>query len=170
MWGEFMKKYRFFDTDISGREEFDITGIQYINLLETCFLYCDTVAMCLSPQFEKDLSFLQKYRVAITPTIKQQFCHYGKFLSGDTDPCTNYTIVQYSLTAKVKEYILECTNAMFKWTYAWGYKNPDDVTFFRSDGTVFFSSIIHEGECTLYVKEYEDVSKITNDNRWIVID
>ena len=47
-----------------------------------------------------------------------------------------------------------------------GFNNPENPVFYRENGSIFFSSLIHEGEITLTVNDGEDVSKITMINGW----
>jgi hypothetical protein len=53
---------------------------------------------------------------------------------------------------------------MFAWT---GYIMPEDPTFYRPDGSIFFKSTTHEGELTLMPRGDEDVSNVLSSGRWI---
>ena len=44
---------------------------------------------------------------------------------------------------------------------------PEDLAFFRKDGSVFMESTGHEGVCSLYPREDEDVSKVLGFGRWV---
>ena len=56
--------------------------------------------------------------------------------------------------------MLEISDSLFKWIYGWGYTNPEDPTFYRDDDSVFFLSVIHDGECYLMPRVNEDVTAV----------
>ena len=62
-----MNIYTFYDTDITGREIYDIAGSEYERLMGLCFQYCTSVAMCIyldaNPRCEKVLSALRAFFV-----------------------------------------------------------------------------------------------------------
>lgn len=76
----------------------------------------------------------------------------------------------YHLCSELRDFILQKTDRLFIWIYAWGFTNPEDPVFYRKDGSIFFESIIHEGECYLYPREDEDVSNIVSKEHWIRYD
>lgn len=162
-----MNVYTFYDTDVTGRETYDIIGSAYEQLLKLCFQYCTSVAMCIYLNANVDVSAISPFQIKVTPEVKKHYHHYGQFSSGDCNVRGTYKLVHYSLTPEVKAFLLSRANSVFKWTYAWGNNNPDDLVFFRHDGTAFFSSVIHEGECTLSPQYNEDVSIIIDDPRWL---
>lgn len=47
---------------------------------------------------------------------------------------------------------------------------PEDLTFYRSDGSVFMDSIAHEGECTLYIQPGEDIADVLAFGNWLPLD
>ena len=162
-----MTTYTFYDTDITGREIYDIIGSDYERLLGVCFQYCTSVAMCLYLDANVDVSEIRRFQIDVTPETKQYFQHYGRFPAGDCNESGTYQIVRYSLMPEVREFLLSRADSVFKWTYGWGNKNPDDLVFLRADGSAFFSSVIHEGECTLSPRDNEDVSSVVDDPRWL---
>lgn len=162
-----MTIYTFYDTDFTGREIYDIIGTDYEHLLGVCFQYCTSVAMCLYLGANIDVSGIRPFQIDVTSDVKKHFQHYGHFLSGDCNESGTYQIVHYSLTPEVREFLLTRVDSVFKWTFGWGNNNPDDLVFLRSDGSAFFTSVIHEGECTLSPRENEDVSTIIDDPRWL---
>ena len=48
-------------------------------------------------------------------------------------------------------------------------KLPEDPLFLRKDGSIFFESTIHEGECFLY-PQGEDISKVLVFGNWLPLD
>jgi hypothetical protein len=162
-----MNIYKFYDTDITGREEYDIIGSDYVQLLNTCFQYCTSVAMCICLGADIDVSEISPFQIQVTPEVKKYYHHYGHFRFGDCNTIGTYKIVHYSLTPEVKAFLFSHADSVFKWTFARGNNNPDDLVFFRHDGTAFFSSVIHEGECTLHPRDNENISIIVSDPRWL---
>ena len=159
--------YKFYDTDSAGTAEYDISGFMYECLLRLCFDYCTSVSFCLSPDLKKDLSKFQKDKLQVTQSVKEQYRHYGRFSTGDTDENTGYTIAHYRLSSDIKQWLQTAVDSLFKWTYAWGNDNFDDPAFFRPDGSVFFSSIIHEGECTLFPMIGEEIGSVIHNGNWV---
>lgn len=162
-----MNIYKFYDTDISGREEYDISGMQYITLLMTCFKYCTTVAVIISPEFVDNLDQWEVHRIPLTSNVQTAYSHYGNISQDNPCHIGSYEIRHYQLNDDLKRLILSHTDSIFKWICGWGHNNPNDITFFRLDGSVFFSSIIHEGECTLSPTEGEDITDVLNQGGWM---
>ncbi len=160
-------KYIFYDTDATGQQELDIDGDAYHDLLSTCFNYCSTFSMLVNREISNDsrLKALEKYRLPVTENVKAAYLHY--------DYCENLNcandgveIRHYELTPETRAAIPQFCNSIFKWINAWGHTNPEDPAFFREDGSVFFSSLIHEGECTIYPNANENISEIVLGNHW----
>ncbi len=164
-----MRIYKFFDTDLSGIEEYDISGEHYLTLLTTCFKYCSTVAVIISPDCTADIELWEKYRIPLTDNVRKAYCHYGHISNEAPQKIGNYEIRHYQLNQYLNNMILSHTDSLFKWLCGWGYNNPNDLTFFRADGSIFFSSIVHEGVCTLFPNEYEDITDILNHGHWILM-
>lgn len=150
-----MRVYRFFDTDVTGAEEYDISGEQYQKLLQTCFQYSATVSVILSPWYVNQIEAWEPYRIPITPTVQEVYGHYGVPSELAPDRINGYEIRHYRLALPMQELILAQTDSIFKWRSWFGCNHPDDLTFYRADGSVFFTSTTHEGECTLFLREDE---------------
>lgn len=161
--------YTFYDTDPNGHLELDIDGAAYYQLLSACFKYCTTFSMLVSQNLSNDprIKALEKYRLPVTKNVLDAYQHYGD--------CKNMNCVgakseirHYMLNTETTGAILQFCDSIFKWINAWGYANPEDPAFFRENGSIFFSSIIHEGECTIYPKANEDISEVVAGNLWQV--
>lgn len=161
-----MSEYYFYDTDYTGFAEYDITGNAYKTFLDICFRYAHSVSFYVSPNYRKDLSEILPYQLPISENIKKLYPNYTEADSRDLWP-KSYTIMHFTLTPQVKDFLCRQTDHLWGWTYWLGNEeNPDDIYFFRKDESVFFSSTIHEGECTLHPRENEDVSAIINNGVW----
>lgn len=158
--------FKFYDTDVLCEADYDIDGGDYRTLLEVCFRYCTTVSMRVTDESVVVPAKLEQFRISAMQSAIKVYHHYypekGNKQAFDE-------IHQYHLTPEVKDYILKVTDSIFKWICNWEYKNPEDIAFFRKDGSPFFVSIVHDGVCTLEPRENEDVSNIVSKN-WMLID
>lgn len=160
-----MSIYKFYDTDLSGREELDICGEAYYSLMQTCFHYCDSFSIYVRIDGKPHVNIpreLERFRIPVTEQVISAYRHYSETLDRKT-----HEIRHYALCSEVQEILLNITDSIFKWICGWGYANPEDPAFFRSDGTVFFSSLIHEGECTLSPNENENIKIVISNNNWV---
>lgn len=163
-----MSVYKFFDTDVFGKEEYDISGKHYLMLLMTCFKYSATVSVIISPEYVDDIQEWEVYRIPITANVQKAYRHYGNVSKEKPNYIGEYEIRHYLLNDKLQRLIISHTDSIFKWICGWGNNNPNDLVFFRLDGSVFFSSVVHEGECTLFPTKDEDISDVLNQGFWEV--
>ncbi|MBQ3073351.1 MAG: hypothetical protein IJD19_01585 [Ruminococcus sp.] len=160
-YSENTAKYRFRDTDDTGWDEYDIEGEDYRELIDTCCQYCSIVSFDIYPQYE-DAEYLiqiQKYMIKREDTYRVVSEEFGSYITG--------TDKRYYRVCSEMSDLLKKEKNIFSWL--WEENNPfhfENLTFYREDGTVFFESITHEGECYLYAKETEDVSKIVSNQLW----
>ncbi len=154
--------YKFFDTDDTGFMEYDISGATYRNFLDECFQYCSTISFYLWNENVSIPKDLDKYRIENLPQTKIVYSHYNSSLQDHSGK-----IYSYKLSPELYNFLTSRVESLFQWICGWGYNNPDDPAFYRADGTVFFSSIIHEGECSLFPRREEDVTKILEQKGWV---
>lgn len=159
------RKYIFRDTDDSGFEEYDISGSEYLRLMEICFKYSDTVSFRIWSGDVIIPEELDKYRIPVTEVCLDAYSHYYRQLN---DKAQN-EIHHYVINADVKKYILSVTDSMFKWIDGWGYNNPEDICFYRSDKSIFFKSTVHDGICALNVGDGENVEEIIENKLWKLV-
>lgn len=159
-----MARYQFYKANIADTGLLDIRGTHYRRLLQACFRYSASVAVCMPVDANIDTQRIATFRRKVTPQIRMQYAHIGNFTEEDTDQTNTYQLVRYLLVPAVKSFIMNRTESIFAWSKEKG--NPEDLTFFRPDGTVFFSVRTHDGVCTLNPEEDEDVSRILSDTRW----
>jgi hypothetical protein len=154
-------KYRFCDTDETGWDEYDIEGADYRALIDACCQHCSIVSFDISPQYEdaEYLMQIQKYLIQRDDTYRVVTREFASYTIGSDKR-------YYTVCAEVCN-LLKKEKSIFSWF--WEEKNPfhfENLTFYRNDGTVFFESITHEGECYLYAKETEDISQIVSNELW----
>lgn len=153
-----MKIYDYYDTDELGNLEYDLCGDEYLLLLRICFMYSTSVSFIIRSSSVPELSSVHRDRGLVPLYVQKNYRKYSIQVS---------QIRHYRLTAQVQEAICKVTNCIFSWIDGWGHHNPEDLIFYRSDGSVFFSSAVHEGKCSLYVDENEDVSALISNEHWI---
>lgn len=151
-----MKIYKFFDSDNTGFIEYDIAGKEYVDLIKTCFRYCKTVSFRVCSERVILPKEIEPYRIAITHNMLDVYSHYYNCISLEMEK----EVRHYILSPVVQEMVLNTTDSIFKWIDGWGHKNPEDPAFYRGDGSVFFSSVIHEGECMLTPISTENINHI----------
>ena len=151
-----VKKYCFRDTDDAGDAEYDIVGDDYRRLIGFC---CDHAAVFSVIATNDKASLLKKiapYEITKPENITYTHEHYGD---------SSLDIRYYKVCPQLYDTIVSNTDNMFCWINGWGYCNPEDPVFFRKDGSVLFDSIIHDGECSLYIKD-EDAGHIVCNPLW----
>lgn len=153
-----MNIYDYYDTDELGNLEYDLCGDEYLLLLRICFMYSTSVSFIICSSSVPELSSVHRDRGLVPLYVQKNYRNYSIQVS---------QIRHYRLTAQVQEAICKVTNSIFSWIDGWGHHNPEDLIFYRSDGSVFFSSTVHEGKCSLYVDENEDVSALISNEHWI---
>jgi hypothetical protein len=108
------------------------------------------------------LKKIENFKISKNDNITFQFEHYRN---------SEFEIKYYRVCDDLIDIITSNTNNMFCWINGWGYSNPEDPTFYREDGSVFFTSTIHNGVCKFIVDESkEDISEIILDKRWILLE
>ncbi|MBE6949668.1 MAG: hypothetical protein E7456_07490 [Ruminococcaceae bacterium] len=152
-----MKKYVFYDTDLTGQAQYDISGNEYLELIKTCCKYSTTFSLKITNTSHSIFKELARYKIPVTQSVLNAYQHY----SDKSD------IHHYRLYNEIQETLLNTCGSIFQWINGWGYTNPDDPAFYRDDGSVFFESTIHEGICILYPLENEDISTIIENKLWI---
>lgn len=150
-------KYLFRDSDDSGFEEYDIVGAALEQLYNVCSKYCNVVSFIIANDQVNCYEELEQYRICKPKCIVH-------------NQSIDKNIHYYRLCSGVLRIILKISNNMFGYICGWGYKNPEDPTFYRCDGSIFLKSEIHEGEIWLMPRNDEDVSKIVADSGWVKLD
>ena len=154
-------KYKFRDSDETGWDEYDIEGEDYRVLIDVCSQYCSSVSFDIYPQYEdaEYLKQIQKYLINRENTYRRVTEKFGSYITGSDKR-------YYTVCAEMCD-LLKKEKNIFSWF--WEEKNPfhfENLTVYRNDGSVFFESVTHEGECYLLVRDAEDVSKIVSNRLW----
>lgn len=138
--------------DANPDAEPDIRGKDYEVLINLCFRYCRYFSLSKNrPGAHIDFSEEPLKEVPIHPgeENKQYF-----FCSDDA-----------------RSFLLQKESSVFSWM-TWGEilpgteVLPEDLCFYREDGSVFFWSATHKGVCALCPKPGEDVSGLLSLGGW----
>ena len=149
--------YRFYDTDATGTANYDLTGEEYRVLLDKCFEYSAFLSFFVRSPGVSLPPALESCRIPVTPAMAAHYERYAVAGQGHA----------YRLSPQSRSCILEITDSLFKWLDGWGQHHPEDPVFYRADGSVFFSSVIHDGFATLHPRENEDVSTVIQNPLWL---
>lgn len=161
------KTYYFYDTDPTGHAEYDIAGRDFAELIEVCCRYCETLSFLVWGAEGKAAEKLEPYRIPKPDAIT--YAHRETYRVGSLDgrsnvyPETRY----YRVCPELCAVLPQIADHIFQWLDGWGYHNPEDPVFYRSDGSVFFSSVIHDGKCILTPRGGEDVSRVISKGHWL---
>ena len=163
--GESMDIYEFHDSDDIGKEEYDIQGENYKILIDLCCKYSSIVSFLIFDEKTDLVKQFDKYRISECE-IPQ--CVHRSYRADVCDENLSHEVpvYYYRLCPELCELLANAVNGVFEWIYAWGFDNPEDITFYREDGSVFFISVVHDGYCALLPNENEDTGCVTNDSLW----
>ena len=144
--------YYYHDYDDYKNEDITIEGEDYAELIETCFRYSSYFSLSFA---SKEIE--QRVMKSLTP------------LRRDTENRSDLKYrCFYKCTEEAKTLFLTNTNDLFEWRKLEfdNLFNPENPRFYREDGSVFFWSEIHEGNCYLYNNADEDVTSIVSKRGW----
>lgn len=142
--------YYFLDHDDAECKELSIFGEEYTLLIDTCFRY--------SSCFSLNTGFLR--RKGISFDIPKPYKMVANFKLQSTYP----EMAILPCSKSTREYLVNRVNDLFEWIDL--NNNPEDLTFYRQDGSIFFFSLIHEGVCCIANRQDEDVSEIVCNPYW----
>ena len=145
-----VEMYYFLDWNDEKNLELTISGLDYTELIDTCFKYSTHISF--------SLRFLRRGGIRFESPEP-----YAKPLKASLSASCGDTVI-LPCSEKTRQYLLNRTDNLFKWM-DW-YKNPEDLTFYRADGSIFFWSLIHEGVCCLINRPDEDVSGVVGKPDW----
>ena len=145
--------YVFWDYDDEADKELDISEGAFSELIDTCFQYADSFAVTYS---------LRGFNVC--QRMDETVCHH--IIATKAIP-NGYVRCFFKCCPETKRYLLESYHCLFGWY--WTEKRerlPENLAFYRSDGSSFFASETHEGKCYLYPRNGEDFSSVWKSEGW----
>lgn len=142
----------------------DICGKDFIDLINYSMRYCTYFSVDFHIKYKIDNKLRPQLRrsevfdLSLFHKSREQNCHL-------IPPQQEYSRHYYWLNNDTSELIVQLQDSLFNWELYSKYKMPENITFYRSDGSVFFTSITHEGFAYLYLNANEDMNHIVK-NRW----
>lgn len=142
--------YTFFCRDYYLNDgDYNISGDHYVQLLEICFRY--SVFFTVkggSAQLINDLKNWEYPERKCVPIIGCAYYYSNKN--------TRAILLAHSTSLFAEE---DCTMGA----------HIRDLTFYREDGSIFMETISHEGECSIFSGDEEDISDILAYDHWLPI-
>ena len=142
---------RFFDYDDVTNSDIIIEGKAFEVLLDLCFRYSKYVSFLTT---ETDFKKYPNLNSFLVDEKNMLFEVYNKHLCYSDNASVSF----FYCTKECQNVILRISKNLWAFIHGWGFSNPEDPTFYRYDGSVFFSSQIHEGYGTFYPRKGEDIS------------
>ena len=142
---------RFFDYDDATGSDIIIEGKAFQVLLDLCFRYSKYVSFLTT---EADFKKYPNLKSFLVDEKNMLFEVYNKHLRYSENASVSF----FYCTKECQNVIFGISKDLWAFIHGWGFSNPEDPTFYRSDGSVFFSSQIHEGHAAFYPREDEDIS------------
>ena len=137
---------------------YEIRNNDYVDLIEACCKYSSVLSFVNMHDrvflFEK----IEPYRIMADDNIFDHSCNY--FTPGKRPPYKMF----YRVCPETRDFVLQNAKSIFDW----GGNRPEDPTFYRADGSVFFCCRTHDDECVLFARENEDVSHIVSKEGWVL--
>ena len=146
--------YCFSDYDDMLEKDCAIKGDAYTQIINVCFRYAVMFSLTTTKKHPAMVS------EAPPPIFSQP--HYNKGVSGGFRD----TVYFFSCSEQAKTFLLSFTDDLFSWVDYEKPHRPEDLVFYREDGSVFFWSETHEGVCALINRENEDVSAVVSQPGW----
>lgn len=162
-----MKKFYFSDYNDIKQQEQDLQGEDFDTLLETCLQFCSFFSfdMVSVNGYANHTSLSAFDRYEITDIAWEQYRNVWKYFEFHESDA--YSVRHYYQLNKTTKNILKSTfNSLFSTPYIDEYIFLANLTFFRSDKTIFFCSETHEGDAFLFVKNTESVRNLLSLGKW----
>lgn len=136
---------------------YPLTGAHYEQLLQCCFRYSSYVSFLRLDSTHPFASKLSKWEIHTNNTM----------LNAILDTATRCV---YHACEELHQAMLEIGDDFFSFYTSGEHAYPEDPMFIRDDGSVFFDSTIHEGECSLYPRAGECIDTVLSWGHWLYID
>ena len=163
-------RYKFFDCDaVDSHIEYNIVGQDYQTLIALCARYCSSFSVIVKRTDTDLIAQMEPFRIPRPDNTTHCYPYMRPDGSGHYVRMTDEELGVrfYRMCPELCRILLTGTQGIFEWIHDWGYRNPEDPSFYREDGSVFFTSVIHEGVLTLFPRESEDVSALLSIRKWI---
>ena len=143
--------YYFLDYDDIKEQDLNIENEDFVSLIETCFKYSTRFSLVFRSIMDAD-----SFNKGFMPLCVEKMT--------SSDEIRNFKVL-YDCSQSNKNQLLKTTKKLFNLDVVNGCIIPEDLTFYRDDGKVFFWSETHEGVCAIFDSN-ENVSEIVNKRGW----
>lgn len=155
------RKYHYYICDTENEED-TIKGEELNLLWDICFKYCKYFSLTFCDALETINYYSEIKKYAITIVQSNYWPGTGRFGAGLKPyvailPCNERT----------RELLNSISDNLRDFVNCWGINNPEDPSFYREDGTVFFSSTVHECIFDISIDPNEDVSDLLSKRKWV---
>lgn len=147
--------YCFSDYDDMLEKDYAIKGEAYTQMIDVCFRYAAMFS----------LTTTKNHPAMISEAPQSIFSqpHIEKKVSGGSRDTVHF----FHCSEQAKRFLLTFSDDLFLWVDYEKPHRPEDLVFYREDGSVFFWSETHEGVCALINRENEDVSTVVSQPGWV---
>lgn len=153
--------YAFFDVDLITELEFyEIKGADYEELVKVCFRYSESLSMWFSSFLDWGEQ-LKPYEINVDPNCFEYAPPYDRISPPKND--VGFHIHFYRICPELYHILMDHMHGIWD---GYNYEKPSDMHFYRADGTCFFRTDSHNGECFFYLREGEDVSSVVSKENW----
>lgn len=144
--------YFFRDYDDLNEEDLFISDADYIALIRLCISTCKYFTLSYTNEniAKKINKFLSPIRI--------------RNIDDGNSRLTKLCI--YECSDDAERFLTTYVNELFEWIEFEGYNNPEDIAFYREDGSIFFWSETHEGICAIIERDNEDVFNVIAKRGW----
>ena len=150
-------KYSFFERDFFSNDG-------------NCYFSEEHYAALLAFCFQKSSVFSLQYATETQLTremSKWEIDNPNYPYQNETKPTNRHYYCANNLT---HTFLLSISTSIFDFYYSLTHEYPEDLVFYRKDGSVLLDSIAHEGECNIYPNSAEDVSQIIMHGHWMYME
>lgn len=139
----------------------DVRGKNYKTLIETCFRY----SRYFSLSYPQSLAGYAPEKIngitELEPYIHFKYSSQTAFYYYSDEPTM---ICIYNCCKESKQILLNYVDSLFSWSKH--CRNPEDLSFFRQDGSALMSQLSHEDECVLIPQTNENMNAILQTKAW----
>ncbi len=160
-----MKPFFFYLYDEVTQKEQDIIGEAYRTLIDFCCRYSKTVSFIYRTE-ELYYPELECFRIDRPKEITCSFFDLGMGCRDEDE--AELRLRFYKVCPEFCQWMKDSAFGVFEWLNGWGFKNPENPIFFRADGSVLLSTVIHDGEIMFCPREGEPAEEILSIGDWII--
>lgn len=148
--------YAFFQGYYTGS---DICDEDYRALIDYCFTHAAALSFCYHSK-ELAENEMGRFHPFISRSILPEGYDGTHGIIWLQHQCFFYC------TEELRAYLHQKATSLFDWFYCGRDPVPEDLCFYRKDGTMLFSSCTHEGECYFVLRKNEPIPEFVDHYGW----